>query len=227
MYGRALYDYEARTTEELTIKEGMILLITDDSDPDWWDATLRVDSFEEGESGLVPVVYIEEATPIHMAKGLYDYDPNTSEEIKLREGDLVKVYEKVDNDWWFVKIENEVGLVPATYVEVEQESLPVPVGDGHKKDLSGEHQKMLLMGALDGLGFARKSESHAPTGMVYGPDDATYYPVLAVDKKKKKASEKGLLGVSLQDDTAYFLEPTVYIIYIRQRKSCSSLGSQK
>ena len=149
-----------------------------------------------------------------MAKGLYDYDPNTGEEIRLRQGDLVKVYEKVDQDWWFVKIENEVGLVPATYVEAEVESLPIPKGAGHQRDISGEHQKELLMSALDGLGFARKSDVQTPSGMIYGPDDATYYPVTAIDKKKKKNAEKGLLGISLVDKTVYFLEPiTKEIVY--------------
>lgn len=61
MVAKALFDYDARTTEELSIKEGMMLLITDDNDQDWWEAILRVDSFEEGEAGLVPVVYVEEA----------------------------------------------------------------------------------------------------------------------------------------------------------------------
>jgi hypothetical protein len=58
---RVLYDYDAQTDEELTIKEGTILLITDDTDQDWWTAFERpLDTFQEGKSGLVPLTYVEE-----------------------------------------------------------------------------------------------------------------------------------------------------------------------
>jgi hypothetical protein len=58
-----------------------------------------------------------QAAPLSVATALYDYDPQTDEEISIREGDYLRVYEKVDQDWWFVKRDNDVGLVPATYVE--------------------------------------------------------------------------------------------------------------
>jgi hypothetical protein len=61
MVAKAIYDYEARDEGELTIKEGNILLITDDTDQDWWEAILRpADTFEEGKKGLIPLTYVEE-----------------------------------------------------------------------------------------------------------------------------------------------------------------------
>jgi hypothetical protein len=61
MIARVVYDYEAQTSDELTIKEGQIVLITDDSDQDWWEATLKpVNTFEETLKGLVPLTYVEE-----------------------------------------------------------------------------------------------------------------------------------------------------------------------
>ena len=61
MVARVLYDYEARTDEELSIREGTIILITNDSDQEWWNAQERpLDTFQEGRSGLIPLTYVEE-----------------------------------------------------------------------------------------------------------------------------------------------------------------------
>ena len=48
---------------------------------------------------------------------MYDYMPNAEEEIEIREGDIIRIYEKIDDDWWFGKKDHDVGLVPATYLE--------------------------------------------------------------------------------------------------------------
>ena len=32
----AIYDYESQTEEEISFSEGAVLLVLDDSDPDWW-----------------------------------------------------------------------------------------------------------------------------------------------------------------------------------------------
>lgn len=57
---QAIYDYEAQTAEELTIHSGDTLVITDDSDPDWWFAHPKpLDTFQEISPGLVPKTYVE------------------------------------------------------------------------------------------------------------------------------------------------------------------------
>ena len=58
---RALFDYEARTDEELPLKEGDILLVTEDTDQDWWMAVEKPkDTSQEIRSGLIPASYVEE-----------------------------------------------------------------------------------------------------------------------------------------------------------------------
>ncbi|XP_033112412.1 tyrosine-protein kinase SRK2-like isoform X1 [Anneissia japonica] len=54
---KALYDYEARTADDLTFRKGHILIITDKGDPNWWLAT----SLETSREGYVPRNYIEPA----------------------------------------------------------------------------------------------------------------------------------------------------------------------
>ena len=52
-----LYDYEAQTSEELTIKEGQAFYVFDNqSDPDWWWGS-------NGQGvGLVPATYVGQPT---------------------------------------------------------------------------------------------------------------------------------------------------------------------
>jgi hypothetical protein len=55
----ALYDYEANTEEELTIKENDILYILEDDDPEWWKAKLKTADPSENLIGLIPCNYVE------------------------------------------------------------------------------------------------------------------------------------------------------------------------
>lgn len=62
---------------------------------------------------------------IGVYKAIYDYEPQTAEELAIQEGDLLYLLEKSDvDDWWTVKKrvlgsdeEEPVGLVPSNYVE--------------------------------------------------------------------------------------------------------------
>jgi hypothetical protein len=72
----------------------------------------------------------------------------------------------------------------------------------------------MLLNALGGLGFDRKKTDLKPTGILYGPDDVTYFTVNCVDRKKKKNSSKGLLGVSQLDKAVYFLDTEVNLCFM-------------
>lgn len=54
---RALYDYEARAEEDLPFKKGDILILLDDSNPDWWYAR-RSQSGSGRNDGYVPSNYV-------------------------------------------------------------------------------------------------------------------------------------------------------------------------
>ncbi|KAH7930078.1 hypothetical protein BV22DRAFT_1191549 [Leucogyrophana mollusca] len=57
-------------------------------------------------------------------KASYDYEPQSGDEIAVKEDQIVFLIEKTDDDWWKVKIKGETqdedspsGLVPSAYVE--------------------------------------------------------------------------------------------------------------
>ena len=58
----ALYDYEARTNEDLSFKKGEVLELVDDSQGDWWFA--RLVSLNIVSQGYVPSNFLARAKSI-------------------------------------------------------------------------------------------------------------------------------------------------------------------
>ncbi|XP_074551660.1 nostrin isoform X1 [Halichoeres trimaculatus] len=50
-------------------------------------------------------------------KALYDFSPENEDELTLKEGDLLDIYRKEENGWWFGTLNGETGHFPSTYVE--------------------------------------------------------------------------------------------------------------
>lgn len=180
---RVEYDYTAQDEQELSVLCGGILLILEDIDTDWWPAQEHSTTpFFDAKRGLVPASYLTEMRELYIATVLYDYD-GKGEQISIREGDKVKVYEIVDDDWSFGMVGDEVGLVPASYLQVIDIIREEERSDGG--NLDAETQKSMLLNALGGLGFERKKSDVKVTGIIYGPDDGSYYPVTETSQKKK------------------------------------------
>lgn len=54
---------------------------------------------------------------IGKCKALYSFTPEQDDELALTEGDLLDIYGKEDNGWWFGKLNGKTGHFPSTYVE--------------------------------------------------------------------------------------------------------------
>ncbi|KAK3816515.1 MAG: SLA1 homology domain 1, SHD1-domain-containing protein [Benniella sp.] len=112
-----LFDYEAKTEEELTIKENDVLYILEDDDPGWWKAQLKTANPNDLQVGLVPSNYVEPLPSIGAVLGLYSYQAATEEELTFEEGDTLTLYEQDNPDWFLVGNGFQVGFVPRNYVE--------------------------------------------------------------------------------------------------------------
>ncbi|CAO3638462.1 unnamed protein product [Cunninghamella blakesleeana] len=135
---QVLYDYEARTSEEINIQENDTVYIIEKEDDDWWKAELKqVNVNEHGPIGLVPVNYLEEVTPIGKVRAEYDYDAQQEEELSFTENQEFWLIEQDNPNWYLVKQDNgEIGLVPSNYVQhindntaastVETQASPAP-----------------------------------------------------------------------------------------------------
>ncbi|KAI8836364.1 SH3 domain-containing protein [Chytridium lagenaria] len=54
-------------------------------------------------------------------RGIYDYEGATEEELDFCEGDVMEVVNDDDPDWWYVRIGDEEGYVPTTYIATEED----------------------------------------------------------------------------------------------------------
>lgn len=63
----------------------------------------------------------DQATPelcsIGKCKALYNFTPEQDDELTLKEGDLLDIYAKEGNGWWFGNLNGQTGHFPSTYVE--------------------------------------------------------------------------------------------------------------
>ncbi|KAJ1960102.1 cytoskeletal protein binding protein, partial [Dispira parvispora] len=128
----ALYDYQAQDAEELTISEGTVLYLLDNSDPEWYLVKPKPGPENEADvtpetSGLVPATYIEPVPSVSTAVALYDYQAQEDEEVSLQENEKVQVLSEDDPDWTIIRHKGQAGFVPTTYIEKTTTIVPPPV----------------------------------------------------------------------------------------------------
>ncbi|KAL3969999.1 wingless-type MMTV integration site family, member 1 [Sarotherodon galilaeus] len=58
-----------------------------------------------------------ELCSIGKCKAIYSFTPEHDDELALNEGDLLDVYSKEENGWWFGMLNGQTGHFPSTYVE--------------------------------------------------------------------------------------------------------------
>ncbi|KAF7281452.1 nostrin [Rhynchophorus ferrugineus] len=60
----------------------------------------------------------ENIHPIARCRAIYAYTPNLPDELTLSPGDILQVYRQQDDGWWLGECNGNVGIFPATYVEI-------------------------------------------------------------------------------------------------------------
>ncbi|RUS30345.1 hypothetical protein BC938DRAFT_479510 [Jimgerdemannia flammicorona] len=72
---------------------------------------------------------------LEFARAMYDFSPETPQELALRKGDIVAILQKTDpwtgapSQWWRGRLRNgEMGLFPCNYVEIIHKGGPVGTG---------------------------------------------------------------------------------------------------
>eukprot|EP01121_Diplochlamys_sp_Union-15-3_P015751 TRINITY_DN525_c0_g1_i7.p1 TRINITY_DN525_c0_g1~~TRINITY_DN525_c0_g1_i7.p1 ORF type:complete len:448 (-),score=108.04 TRINITY_DN525_c0_g1_i7:57-1400(-) len=120
---RCLYDYDATEDNELSFKEGEILVLIDKDETGWWEGRK-----ENGKVGIFPSNFVEiigaEGKPTTPAiapqtrcRALYDYNAEDPSELSLKEGEILTIqYE--EEGWYFGSNGNgKSGNFPSNYVE--------------------------------------------------------------------------------------------------------------
>ncbi|XP_011855579.1 PREDICTED: sorbin and SH3 domain-containing protein 2 isoform X2 [Mandrillus leucophaeus] len=128
---KAVYDFKAQTSKELSFKKGDTVYILRKIDQNWYEGE------HHGRVGIFPISYVEKLTPPEKAQparppppaqpgeigeaiAKYNFSADTNVELSLRKGDRVILLKRVDQNWYEGKIPgtNRQGIFPVSYVEV-------------------------------------------------------------------------------------------------------------
>ncbi|XP_059100791.1 sorbin and SH3 domain-containing protein 2 isoform X8 [Peromyscus eremicus] len=128
---KAVYDFKAQTSKELSFRKGDTVYILRKIDQNWYEGE------HHGRVGIFPISYVEKLTPPEKAQparppppvqpgeigeaiAKYNFNADTNVELSLRKGDRIILLKRVDQNWYEGKIpgSNRQGIFPVSYVEV-------------------------------------------------------------------------------------------------------------
>ncbi|XP_072239796.1 SH3 domain-containing protein 19 [Leuresthes tenuis] len=121
----ALYDYAAKTVDDLSFQQGDCILITRHLSEEWSFGRLN------GREGMFPMSFVEPTTEQQMshnqqkegtagrkARALFDFTSDCDEELSLQVGDTVTNLESIDDEWFLGDLRGKRALVPKNYVQL-------------------------------------------------------------------------------------------------------------
>ncbi|KAI8907051.1 SH3 domain-containing protein [Powellomyces hirtus] len=133
---RALYAYESTCDGELSMDVGDVIQITnkDTGSPAWWEGegsrgkgqfpVNYVELIEESDVRPLPGLASNRTSMASVAvpsvpqiKALYDYTAGADDEISFRAGDIGKLTDSSDADWYVGEFHGQTGAFPANYVQ--------------------------------------------------------------------------------------------------------------
>lgn len=159
---RAIYDFKAQTSKELSFKKGDAINIVRQIDSNWYEGEHR------GRIGIFPISYVEKVVsperkqpvrpppPAQLremgeAVARYNFNADTNVELSLRKGERVILLRKVDKNWYEGRIpgSSKQGIFPVSYVDVIKGS--PSKSPGHRVD-TYRVQKRMVQDSLHGAG---------------------------------------------------------------------------
>lgn len=154
------YDYAAKEADELTLKKGAIITNIKIQPGGWWEGTLTA----TGRTGMFPDNFVrvlepddknpvvlrdKTATLNRRCKVIYSYRENKPDELSLAVGDVIEIFEEVEEGWWRGKLHGKVGVFPSNFVEpIESVS---PTSANRRSSTSGGTKPPLVDGSSSSL----------------------------------------------------------------------------
>ena len=117
---KALFNFVADNSKELSFQKGNILTITGDVDENWLKGELK------SRRGILPSSYVqfiantkEEKVKV---KAKFNFKAKTSAELTLLKGEILLVERKIDANWVEVSLGERLGLVPIDYLTLSEDT---------------------------------------------------------------------------------------------------------
>ncbi|KAI9246204.1 SH3 domain-containing protein [Sporodiniella umbellata] len=103
---KALFEYTTDQQDELSVKEGEILRITNKENADWWIA----ERLNHSKSfGLVPSNFLEHVQVLVVVK---EYEAQDKDELSLHKDEKL-IFIGRDNDWTQGELNGKTGIFPS------------------------------------------------------------------------------------------------------------------
>nr|CAG4709859.1 unnamed protein product [Naegleria fowleri] len=117
---RAMYDYDAQESGEISFKEGQTILVYEKDEAGWWKGAVES---TPNKVGLFPSNFVVDTSSKASGKttsALYDYDAQESNELSFKTGDVIEVLEESEGGWFMGRnlSTNKVGLFPSNFTEL-------------------------------------------------------------------------------------------------------------
>lgn len=110
---RVLYDKTGQEFDEISAKEGQILLVDENCACE--EGWIFAHSTQSGTSGILPVEFCGDATELYKCKALFDFESNSSEELSI-----ISVFEAAEGEeWWIGSLNGQFGFIPASFMSRE------------------------------------------------------------------------------------------------------------
>lgn len=165
------YDYTAKEADELTLKRGVTITNIKIQPGGWWEGTLTA----TGRTGMFPDNFVrvlepDDKNPVVLrdktaalnrrCKVIYSYQENKPDELTLAVGDVVEIFEEVEEGWWRGKLNGKVGVFPSNFVELIESASPM---SANRKSSTGvapsKPNAGLLLDGSNSIGSLSKSNS--------------------------------------------------------------------
>ncbi|XP_062702696.1 SH3 domain-containing protein 21 [Aedes albopictus] len=162
------YDYTAKESDELTLKRGATITNIKIQPGGWWEGTLM----STGRTGMFPDNFVrvlepDDKNPVVLrdktaaqnrrCKVIYSYQENKPDELTLAVGDIVEIFEEVEEGWWKGKLKGKIGVFPSNFVEVMESASPM---SANRTSSIGAKPTLLM----DGHGAVSGGVAVLPTG---------------------------------------------------------------
>lgn len=162
------YDYTAKEADELTLKQGATITNIKIQPGGWWEGTLM----STGRTGMFPDNFVrvlepDDKNPVVLrdktaaqnrrCKVIYSYQENKPDELTLAVGDIVEIFEEVEEGWWKGKLNGKTGVFPSNFVEIIESASPMSAN----RTSSIGSKPTLLMDGPGGIGAV----AVLPTGL--------------------------------------------------------------
>ena len=140
---RALFTFEASSSDELSFKKGEVLNVLDTSEKWWWEA-----SKPDGTTGVVPSNFVKvipedegsNREVLFSVRVLFTFEASSFEQLSFEEGDVLTVLDTSQGVWWLASKPNgTTGDIPSNLVAIidEDEAVQPITAEGDRGEIPG------------------------------------------------------------------------------------------